>query len=93
MIVEAALAALDGEGEVIWTQGGDDARNYRVSFAKIQHTLGFQPEHTVPGALERLVAAVRDGVFDDVESRPLFYGNRELDTAAIPSTEAVTGRE
>ena len=78
MIVEAALEALDGQGEVVWTEGGDDARNYRVSFAKIRDRLGFEPGHTVPAAIRDLVTALREGRFDDVEERPLYYRNFEL---------------
>jgi nucleoside-diphosphate-sugar epimerase len=89
MIVEAGLAALDGEGSVIWTEGGDDARNYRVSFAKIQSALGFTPEHSVPGSIARLVEAIRAGLFSDADSRALFHGNRELDAATIPAPEEV----
>jgi nucleoside-diphosphate-sugar epimerase len=81
MIVEAALEALDGEGEVVWTQGGDDARNYRVSFAKIRDRLGFEPRHTVPGSISELVSALRDGEYGDVEERPLYYRNFELNSA------------
>ncbi len=90
MIVEAALDALDGEGEVVWTEGGDDARNYRVSFAKIRDRLGFEPRHTVPGAIEELVAALRDGRFADVEERPLYYRNFELN-GRQPSAAAGEG--
>lgn len=78
MVVETALAALDGEGEVVFTEGGADARNYRVSFEKISERLGFSPRHTVPGSVERLVEAIRSGVFDSVEADPLLYLNYEL---------------
>jgi nucleoside-diphosphate-sugar epimerase len=79
-IVEAALAALGGEGEVKWSEGGVDARNYRVSFQKIQDRLGFQPDQTVRGAVEHLAKSVRAGMFSDVESRSLRYRNYELTT-------------
>jgi nucleoside-diphosphate-sugar epimerase len=78
MLVEAALEALDGEGDVRWVEGGVDARNYRVSFSKIHDRLGFTPAHAVPGAIARLVAALRAGVFDDVESRLGYYSNHNL---------------
>jgi nucleoside-diphosphate-sugar epimerase len=78
MLVEAAQEALGGEGDVRWVEGGVDARNYRVSFAKIRDRLGFTPAHTVPGAIARLVAAIRAGVFDDVESRLGYYSNHNL---------------
>jgi nucleoside-diphosphate-sugar epimerase len=78
MLVEAAQEALGDEGKVRWVEGGVDARNYRVSFAKIRDRLGFTPAHTVPGAIARLVAAIRAGVFDDVESRLGYYSNHTL---------------
>jgi nucleoside-diphosphate-sugar epimerase len=88
MIVEAALEALDGKGEVVWTEGGDDARNYRVSFAKIRDRLGFEPEHTVPGSIAALVDALREGRFGDVEERPLYYRNFELKPAGAAGAAA-----
>jgi nucleoside-diphosphate-sugar epimerase len=78
MVVEAALEAMDGRGSVTFTEGGVDARNYRVSFEKIRDRLGFEPEHTVPDSIEHLVRAVRAGMFDDLERRPLSYLNYEL---------------
>jgi nucleoside-diphosphate-sugar epimerase len=80
-ILEAVQRALGSEGQVVWSEGGVDARNYRVSFAKIRERLGFEPSHSVEGSVGELVAAVRDGMFDDVEERPLFYRNYELTTA------------
>jgi nucleoside-diphosphate-sugar epimerase len=77
-IVQATLAALGGEAQVIWSKGGADPRNYHVSFAKIRERLGFVPERTVAGSIERLIEMVRAGIFADVESRPLYYGNLEF---------------
>jgi nucleoside-diphosphate-sugar epimerase len=82
MVVDTALEALGGEGEVVFTEGGQDARNYRVSFAKISERLGFQPSRTVPGSVERLVAAVRQGMFAGIEERALFHLNYELRSPA-----------
>jgi nucleoside-diphosphate-sugar epimerase len=76
-IVESALAALGG-GEVKWSEGGADARNYRVSFSKIQARLGFFPAETVDGAVRQLANSIRAGMFSDVESRSLRYRNYEL---------------
>jgi nucleoside-diphosphate-sugar epimerase len=79
-IVDAALSALGG-GEVKWSEGGVDARNYRVSFGKIQERLGFFPDQTVDGAVKQLAKAIRAGMFSDVDSRSLRYRNYELTTA------------
>jgi nucleoside-diphosphate-sugar epimerase len=81
-IVQETLAALGGEGRVIWSKGGADPRNYHVSFAKIRERLGFVPDRTVAGSIERLIEMVRAGIFADVESRALYYGNLELPTPA-----------
>lgn len=78
MVVETALEAMDGEGEVIFTEGGVDARNYRVSFSKISERLGFVPEHSIAGSVERLAVAIRAGMFPAVEQNPLYYLNYEL---------------
>ena len=77
-ILTAVVDALGGEGEVIWSEGGADARNYRVSFAKIGERLGFAARHTVAGSIAKLVDAVRSGMFADVEADPLYYRNYEL---------------
>jgi nucleoside-diphosphate-sugar epimerase len=81
MIVEAALGALDGDGRVLWTEGGQDRRNYRVSFAKIERTLGFAARESVADSIEQLIAALRAGRFGDVDSRALYYGNLALNGA------------
>jgi nucleoside-diphosphate-sugar epimerase len=78
MLVDAALAALDGVGEVDFQEGGRDPRNYRVSFDKINSRLGFEARRRVPTAVANLVGAVRAGVFDDVAERPFFYADHTL---------------
>jgi len=87
-IVEAALSALGG-GDVKWAEGGVDARNYRVTFKKIQDRLGFFPDHTVSEAVGQLAKAVRAGMFANVEERSLRYRNYEL--AADASGEGSGG--
>jgi nucleoside-diphosphate-sugar epimerase len=78
MVVEAALEALGGDGEVAFTEGGDDARNYKVSFEKIGDRLGFATAHTVRGSIERLISGIRAGLFADVERNGLYHRNFEL---------------
>lgn len=86
-IVETALRAVSADGgrtgEITWTEGGADPRNYRVSFAKIQDRLGFFPSHTVAGSIERLVTMIRAGAYTDIGSRPLYFGNLHLDARTL----------
>jgi nucleoside-diphosphate-sugar epimerase len=79
MVVESALEALGGEGSVIWTEGGTDARNYKVAFDKIRERLGFEPAHTVAGSIASLIEAVRSGLFDRVDENSLYHRNYELE--------------
>jgi nucleoside-diphosphate-sugar epimerase len=78
MVVEAVQDHLDGAGRVRFTEGGQDARNYRVSFEKIRSRLGYEPDHRVPESVGQLIEALRVGAFDDVEERPRFYANHTI---------------
>jgi nucleoside-diphosphate-sugar epimerase len=89
-ILEAVQAALGTDGQVIWSEGGVDARNYRVAFGKIRERLGFETRHSVRDAVAHLVSAVQGGVFDDVEERPLYYRNYEL-TSPVGAGEGSGG--
>jgi nucleoside-diphosphate-sugar epimerase len=43
----------------------EDRRNYRVSFDKIERTLGFQCERTLESGIEDIYAAIRSGLIAD----------------------------
>jgi len=61
-----------------YKQGGFDPRNYRVSFDKITSVLGFANKYNVPGAVEKLIEAIKNGRFEDVDNNKSFYGNYVL---------------
>lgn len=65
--------------QVKYKEGGFDPRNYRVNFEKIHKALGFSADFSVRAEVPRLIHAVRQGIFDDVESRKNFYGNYHID--------------
>ena len=68
MIVEAALDALGGEGTVRWVEGGEDARNYRVSFDEDQGRPRLRDEaHACPARSRTSPRRSAPGVFEDVE--------------------------
>ena len=50
-----------------------DRRNYRVSFAKIRHRLGFAPRHTVADGILEIKAAIEEGRIRDY--RDAHYSN------------------
>jgi hypothetical protein len=78
MVVDAVQEHLGGNGNVSFTEGGFDARNYRVSFDKIQDRLGFEARERVPRTVGHLVQAIQGGIFEDVERRPAFYTNHSV---------------
>jgi nucleoside-diphosphate-sugar epimerase len=90
MVVDAVQEHLGGSGTVSFTEGGQDPRNYRVSFDKIREQLGFEAEQSVPDTIGRLIGAIRAGAFNDVELRPTFYTNN---TAIVDGEGAVHEEE
>ena len=83
MVVDAVLDHLGGAGNVSFTEGGQDARNYRVSFEKIHQVLGFEPDHRVHPSVGNLIEAIRAGAFADVTARPTFYTNHSIPAADL----------
>ena len=93
MVVDAVQEHLGGEGEVSYAEGGVDPRNYRVNFDKIARVLGFEPQERVPSSVGNLIAAIRAGAFEEVETRPgSFYANRNIrdDAQSVHVAEAET---
>ncbi len=71
----AKLAQQYAGGEVTYRDGMVDPRNYRVDFTRIKKVLGFEPEKDVPKTVDRVVHAVRQGLFADIEARGKFHRN------------------
>lgn len=77
MIVDAILAQVP-EGRVKFGREGSDPRNYRVSFEKVERTLGFQPSYTIEDGIAELIVSLRSGKFKDVQFNSNRYGNYEI---------------
>lgn len=78
MIVDAILKQMP-EARVSYKNHGADARNYRVSFAKIRQRLDFEPRHTVESGIREIIDAMNDGLYHDIAEPRGFYGNHEID--------------
>jgi nucleoside-diphosphate-sugar epimerase len=61
--------------------GDVDRRNYRVSFEKIQSTLGFRAETTLEDGVREMVEALRQGTYGDF--RDPIYSNVATTRAAL----------
>jgi len=77
MIVDEILRQVP-EGKVKYQEHGSDPRNYRVSFEKIREQLGFSIQYSVRQGVEELLGALREGLFDNVESQRCWFGNYEI---------------
>ena len=77
MIVDAVLAEVP-HGKARYQKRGSDARNYRVSFAKIRRRLGFEPRYAVSDGIRELVGAAEQGLFANIDEPRGFYGNHEI---------------
>jgi nucleoside-diphosphate-sugar epimerase len=56
-----------------------DARDYRVSFAKIQAAVGFQPRRTVEGSAKTIYGKLDDGIIKDPAQK--IYYNHYFDSS------------
>jgi nucleoside-diphosphate-sugar epimerase len=54
-----------GRGDVEYVHREEDPRDYKVSFDRIQHVLGFETTMTVPAGIAELVAALEAEHFGD----------------------------
>jgi nucleoside-diphosphate-sugar epimerase len=59
---------------VEYVQKNEDPRDYRVSFERIRSELGFRVTRRVPDGIRELTAALRGGLFENVES-PRHYNS------------------
>jgi nucleoside-diphosphate-sugar epimerase len=64
--------------EVSFVQGGEDARDYRVSFGKARAALGFEADWLVSDYILRLKESLEGGRYPLVPEDPNFYGNYVL---------------
>jgi nucleoside-diphosphate-sugar epimerase len=53
------------EATVEYVHKEEDPRDYRVSFAKIKETLGFEVSMSVPDGIREVVQLIKDGVISD----------------------------
>lgn len=83
MIVDEIHRHIDAP--VTFVEKGFDARNYRVSFAKIRTQLGFEAQHSVAAFVPELIHAVRDGLYGRVEQVQDYYGNYKV-RDGVPDT-------
>lgn len=77
-----------GDDVRIVTSPTDDLRSYHVSSEKIRRELGWQPRHTVPGAVRELLAAFRARKVPNSLSDPRYFNLKTMNAylAALKQT-------
>ncbi len=70
-ISETAVAVANevGDTEIEYVAGNDDARSYRVSFAKINHVLSFVARHRIEDGVREMVDLFKSGRIDGKDPR------------------------
>jgi nucleoside-diphosphate-sugar epimerase len=61
--------------KIEYKKGGFDPRNYRVSFNKVKSILNYETLFTAEDSIKRLIKAIENKLFSDIELRKNFYGN------------------
>jgi nucleoside-diphosphate-sugar epimerase len=64
--------------KISFVQGGEDARDYRVSFGKARSALGFEANWLVSDYILRLKEILAEGRYPPVLGDPNYYGNYVL---------------
>ncbi|MEX0939739.1 MAG: NAD(P)-dependent oxidoreductase [Candidatus Paceibacterota bacterium] len=77
MIVDEILRYIP-DGKVVYNSKGSDPRNYKVSFKKVEKTLGFGPKFTIEDGIHELVKALGIGVYADSMTNTNKYGNFQI---------------
>ena len=77
MIVDMILEKIPN-GIVQYQEHGNDPRNYRVDFTKVNSILGFVPNYSIQNGIDELIAAIRDYKFTNIEKNPNYYGNYHI---------------
>jgi nucleoside-diphosphate-sugar epimerase len=76
--IATLVARIVGDVEVLLEDDAPDPRDYRVSFAKIQRVLGFEPMFAVADGVREVAAAVRDNPALQRFQEPVFHNAQAL---------------
>ena len=74
MIVDEIMVHIP-HAKIRFGENGNDPRNYRVSFEKVKHRLGFEPQFTVKDGIKELIDVLKQGFYSDSLEDKNMYGN------------------
>ncbi len=62
------LRELNPDADIRFVRKEEDPRDYRVNFSKIEKTLGFEPQRSVPDGIREYAEAIETGLISDPDS-------------------------
>lgn len=77
MIVNYILSSFP-KGKIIYQENGNDPRNYRVNFKKVNSVLGFEPKYNIEDGISELKNAINNKVFDLSDRSTISFGNYKI---------------
>ena len=66
------------DSKIDYKVGGFDPRNYRVSFEKVNNFLDFKTKFTADDSIKKIIYAINNKLFGDIEIRKNYYGNYSI---------------
>jgi len=81
-IAEMVREALGRPVDIV-VEPTDDDRSYHVSSAKMRRALGFEPAHTIAGAVRDLKAAFDAGRVSDPLGNPIYFNIKQMQRANL----------
>ncbi len=79
LVKKVVLAEFPDRGDIeIVTTPSDDIRSYHINSSKVTRVLGFQPRHTIEGAVSELCGAFREGKLPNSFEDDVYFNVKRL---------------
>lgn len=66
------------KSRIKYLDNGNDPRNYRVNFEKVQNVIKFSPKYSVRDGIKEIVKCLENGIFMNLKDRKDGYGNFDV---------------
>jgi len=65
--------------EITYVENGNDPRNYRVDFGKVEKKLNFTPSYTIDYGIKQIIEALNQGFYHNIDNNIEQYGNYQIE--------------
>ena len=66
------------KGKIIFVKGGNDPRNYKVNFSKIEKKLGFKTKYSINYGINEILRYLKKNKFNSKNFNFMKYGNYRI---------------